>query len=163
MKVEDIMNRAVASCLPAMNLAEASALMWEYDCGALPVMTQTGELAGIVTDRDICIALGTRNVQPSLLTVREVFKDHPAVCRTGDDIDSALKTMRERKVRRLPVLGESMQLQGILSIDDVLLNARRSAGGGPSFISHDDVIETLQAICARARYLSKEAAAAVAA
>lgn len=160
MRVEDVMNRAVASCRPGMNLAEAAALMWEYDCGALPVITETGELAGMVTDRDICIALGTRDVQPSLLTVGEVFKEHLAVCRASDDIGTALKMMRERKVRRLPVTGESRQLKGILSIDDVVLNARRNGGSAPSFISYADVVETLQGICVRGHYLSKEPAAA---
>ena len=68
-----------------MNLAEVTALMWENDCGVLPVLNETGELAGIVTDRDLCMALGTRNVRPSDLCVRDVFKDHPLVCKSSDE------------------------------------------------------------------------------
>jgi CBS domain-containing protein len=73
-------------------------LMWENDCGALPALTETGELAGVITDRDICIALGTRNARASELTVRDVVGLPLLVCKSTDDIRSALQTMGEARI-----------------------------------------------------------------
>ncbi len=148
MTVENVMKKPVATCRQHMNLAEVTALMWENDCGALPVLNETGELAGIVTDRDLCMALGTRNVRPSDLCVRDVFKDHPLVCKSSDDIHTALRTMGKGKVRRLPVVNNEAVLEGIISMDDVILNAEHDGKLG-SVMSLRDVVTTLQAIYTR--------------
>jgi CBS domain-containing protein len=149
MTVKDVMTKPVATCGPETNLAEATALMWDNDCGVLPVTGETGELVGIVTDRDICIALGTRNVRSSDLCVREVIKNLTVVCKSSDDIRTALQTMREGKIRRLPVVNDDALLEGIVSMDDVVLNARSTDGKMGSGISHGDAITTLQAIYSR--------------
>ena len=60
MKVRDIMTTAPETCGRKTNLASVAAHLWRADCGVLPVIDQDRELVGIVTDRDICIALGTR-------------------------------------------------------------------------------------------------------
>jgi CBS domain-containing protein len=60
MKIEDVMTRNVYFCSPSMNLAEAVAMMWTDDCGALPVVNESGNVVGMITDRDICIALAAR-------------------------------------------------------------------------------------------------------
>jgi|SRR5579864_5982041 len=149
MTVRDVMTKPVATCGPETNLAEATALMWDNDCGVLPVTSETGELLGIVTDRDICIALGTKNVRASDLFVREVIKDHTFVCKSSDDIHTALQTMREGKIRRLPVVKDNALLEGIVSMDDVVLNARSTDGKMGSGISDGDAVTTLQAIYSR--------------
>src|SRR5579863_7725425 len=123
MTVEDVMTKHVATCHPESNLAEAIALMWENDCGALPVVAADGKLAGIVTDRDICIALGTRNLRSSDLSVGDVLEDHVVFCKVSDHIQTALQRMCKGKVRRLPVLDDNSRLTGIVSIDDIVLSA----------------------------------------
>lgn len=148
MAVKDVMTKQVATCRPETNLAEATALMWDNDCGVLPVLGETGELAGIVTDRDICIALGTRNVRASDLCVRDVVKGHTLVCKPADDIHTALQTMRDGKIRRLPVVKDD-SLEGIVSMDDLVLNAEHGDGKLGSGISYTDVVTTMQAIYAR--------------
>ena len=60
MRVRDLMTSDVKTCRPETNLAEAVKEMWEGDCGALPVVGDDGRVAGIITDRDICIAVATR-------------------------------------------------------------------------------------------------------
>ena len=160
MKVNDVMTRRVATCRPETNLAEAAALMWQNDCGVLPVLTETGELAGLVTDRDMCIALGTKDVQPSHLSVGAILRDHTLVCKSSDSIQTALHTMSEGKVRRLPVVGDNAQLVGILSMDDVVLNAERGTAKVGSVISSAAVVKTLQAIYARDNQPIAEAVAA---
>src|SRR5579864_7854091 len=149
MTVKDVMKKPVVTCRPEMNLAEATALMWDQDCGALPIEGESGELVGIVTDRDICIALGTRNVRASDLCVHDVIKDHTLVCKSPDDIHTALHTMREGKIRRLPVVNNDALVEGIVSMDDVVLNAQQGDGKISSGVSYGDVVTTLQAIYSR--------------
>ena len=148
MIVEDVMTTLVAVCKPDTNLAEATALLWENDCGALPITRETGELVGIVTDRDICIALGTRNIRSSDLHVKDIAQNQLLLCKRSDDIHTALQRMREGKVRRLPVVGEDSRLAGIISMDDIVLNARMDGRMGDA-ISYSDAISTLQAIYTR--------------
>ena len=148
MTIKEVMTKPVATCRLDTNLAEATALMWENNCGILPVLTETGELAGVVTDRDVCIALGTRDVRSSALSVQDVVNRQPRVCKTNDDIHTALWQMSEAKVRRLPVVNDDAMLEGIVSMDDVVLNAQNDARAG-SAISFGDIVTTLQAIYSR--------------
>jgi CBS domain-containing protein len=162
MTVRDVLTERVATCQPGTNLAAASALMWENDCGVLPVLTETGELAGILTDRDICIALGTRNRLPSEITAREVMGSGPSICKPTDDIRSALQIMREAKVRRLPVVDENGVLEGVVSISDIVLSVRRGylTAGSTTGVSNGELVAALQAICSRADHMSIASAAA---
>jgi CBS domain-containing protein len=162
MTVKDVLTDQITTCQPETNLAAASALMWEKDCGVLPVLNEGGELAGILTDRDICIALGTRNRLPSEIAVREVMGTNLSICKPTDDIRSALQTMREAKVRRLPVVRENGVVEGVVSISDILLCARRGFGvaGTASGVSNGDLISALQAICSRADRIPAQLAAA---
>ena len=148
MTVKEVMTKPVATCRLDTNLAEATALMWENNCGILPVLNETGELAGVVTDRDLCIALGTRNVRSAELCVRDVVNSPIQVCKASDDIHSALWSMSEGKIRRLPVVNDDAMLEGIVSMDDVVLNAQNDARAG-SAISFGDIVTTLQAIYSR--------------
>ena len=145
MLVKDVMNERAATCRPHTNLAEATALMWEHDCGSLPVITDDETLAGIVTDRDICIALGTRNVRASDLTVNDLIRNHTLTCTSSDDVQAALQVMRDGKVRRLPVVDAQGHLAGIVSMDDLVLSAEQD-GKGDSTVAYGDVVATLQAI-----------------
>lgn len=148
MKVQDIMNNQVATCNPGMSVAEAAALMWENDCGALPVI-QDEKLTGIITDRDIAIALGTRNCAASDLRVGEVMSGDIFACAPDDDIRQALKLMSECKVRRLPIINDEGSLVGILSMGDIVLQANRGDFRHTA-ISHEDVVATLKAISEKA-------------
>ena len=60
MKVQEVMTGNARTCRPESNLAEAVREMWEGDCGALPVLGSDDRVIGIITDRDICIAIATR-------------------------------------------------------------------------------------------------------
>jgi CBS domain-containing protein len=65
MNVKDVMVKNVSMCRPDNNLAEVTAIMWDARCGALPVEDGRGAVTSMITDRDICIALGTRNIRAS--------------------------------------------------------------------------------------------------
>jgi CBS domain-containing protein len=104
MTIQDVMNKSPKSCNPATNLAAIAELLWSGGYGALPVVDSNQKLADIITDRDICVALGTRNRRPSELVAKQVMSHPVATCESADDIHDALEIMRTRKVRRLPVV-----------------------------------------------------------
>ncbi len=139
MKVSEIACRPVASCTEETSLSSAARLMGDNDCGVLPVL-HAGKLVGIVTDRDICMAIAKSNTSPAEIPVKEVMTMNVATCQTTDDVGAALATMSRRQVRRLPVLDPQGPLFGILSLDDIVLRAEEPMPGGPPPpISHRDV------------------------
>ena len=139
MKVSEIACRPVASCTEETSLSSAARLMGDNDCGVLPVL-HDGKLVGIVTDRDICMALAKSNTSPAEIPIKEVMTMNVATCQTTDDVSAALATMSRRQVRRLPVLDPQGPIFGILSLDDIVLRAEEPVPGGPPPpISHRDV------------------------
>jgi CBS domain-containing protein len=142
MKVTEVMTSTPVGCAPATTLALAAQLMFEGDCGVLPVVSDD-RLVGVVTDRDLFIALGTSNRMASQLTVGEVMVPRVWTCGPDDDVRAALALMKEHKVRRLPVVGPANSLVGIVTINDLLLEA-----GPKGAVRSDAVIDALQGICA---------------
>lgn len=140
MKVRDIMTTSVRTCRPSTSLAEAGAEMLGGDCGILPVV-ENGTLVGVITDRDVCIALATRNQPASELTVGDVARTTVWTCTPEDDVQTALETMKAHQVRRLPVVAFGNTLVGMLSMNDIV-RAAGSAG-----VRGEQVIDTLKAIC----------------
>ncbi len=106
MKVKDVMMGTPYYCQPETNLGSATELMWNANCGFLPVEAADGKVIGVITDRDICIALGTRNRLAGDIAVGEVMSGKLYSCAPDDDIHMALQTMKEGKVRRLPVIAK---------------------------------------------------------
>jgi len=141
MRVEDVMIRNVKYCSPEMNLAAVAEILWKAGCGTLPVV-ENDRVIGVITDRDIAVALGTRNVKAADIKVRSVSLPKLFSTAPGEDIHTALHTMAMQKVRRLPVLDNTGALQGILCLDDVILNAEPRGE-----VAYADVVVTLQSIC----------------
>ena len=126
MQVQDIMTRIVKTARPDSNLAEVVEVMWTQNCGFVPLVDAEGKVTGVVTDRDIAIALGTRGVRAPELTSAEVASAPVVSCTSDENLYTALKTMGERKVRRLVVLDGNSELAGVLSMDDVVLYVEKS-------------------------------------
>ena len=122
MKIKDIMSSEPRTCSAGTNLAAAAALMLDGDCGILPVM-KDGKLVGVVTDRDMYIALATRNKRASEMTVGEVVQTPVYTCSPDDDVQAALETMKQHCVRRLPVEGFGGMVMGVVSMNDIVLAA----------------------------------------
>src|SRR4029077_9235899 len=97
------------------SLAEAVRLMWEKDCGVLPVVTADGKVSGMITDRDICVAIATRGQTADRIVVSAVIGAKVCGCTPDDDAVDALKIMKTQRVRRLPVVDAKGRLKGILS------------------------------------------------
>lgn len=148
MKVQDIMTSDVQCCGPDTNLAAAAKMMWDSDCGALPVLSVQGQVVGMITDRDICMAAATKNKPPSEITVWEAASGKAYTCRPSDDVDTALDIMKRERVRRLPVVDEEGMLQGIIAMNDFLLAAQEAKGRSLPAVSYEDVVHTMKAISA---------------
>jgi CBS domain-containing protein len=142
MKVTDVMTDSPRVCALDTNLAATAELMLDGDCGFLPVVEE-GKLVGVVTDRDLYIALATRNRRASEMTVREVVQTPVYTCRPDDDVRAALATMKQHQVRRLPVEGFGGTVVGIVSMNDLAL-----AAGPRKSLRDADVVNVLQTICA---------------
>jgi len=150
MKVKELMTATPYCCQPETNLGAATELMWNGNCGFLPVVGSDGKVFGVVTDRDICIALGTRNRLPGEIKVSEVITSQKLFyCCPADDVHVALQAMQTGRVRRLPVITHEGALAGIVSIDDALLKAEPMSAGKQPELSSDEVVRTYRAITER--------------
>jgi CBS domain-containing protein len=144
MKVREVMTEPALTCAPEASLAAAAGLMREADYGTLPVVDAQGHLVGIITDRDICLAMAGSHRNAINIAVHEVMTQKVLSALVDDDLHHALATMKSGRVRRLPVRNAIGQLKGIVSIEDVIV--RGLTGGG---IKTSDVVEALQAMYVR--------------
>jgi CBS domain-containing protein len=147
MRVDDIMSTKVATCAPRDSLEHAARLMWQEDCGCLPVMTDDRGLAGIITDRDICMAAlfqgrALRDLQVESAMARDVVH-----CGPEDSLATAERKMTEARIRRLPVLAVDGALVGLLSLADLAREAARQQNACRHSVSSSEVCSTLAAIC----------------
>ena len=129
MRVRDIMTQPPESCHLETTLAIASRRMRETGCGTLAVLDVSGRLAGILTDRDLALAIGDTRREASRVAVDKAMTHHVHTCRPDDDLHAALERMAAAKVRRLPVV-EDGDLKGLLSIDDIILWGQQEGGVG---------------------------------
>ena len=143
MKVKEFMTSDVKYCRPEESLATAAHLMWENDCGAIPVVDSNGKVQGMITDRDICIAAATRHRLASDIAIQEVISGAVYACLPGDDLKTALKTMQEKRVHRLPVINQAGGLEGILCLNDLILGSEKSAAAE---VPYGLIMETLKAV-----------------
>jgi CBS domain-containing protein len=150
MKVRDVMTPSAVCSKPDTNVGAAVALLWSYNCGMLPVVDPDNRLIGIVTDRDLCIAMGTRNRLPGELTVGEIAMQHVFTCKPDDEIHEALGTMAEKQVRRLPVVNDEGIPQGILSMDDIITHGDLNRWEGCCELSSEEIIRSLKRLYGKA-------------
>jgi CBS domain-containing protein len=145
MKVRDIMTRDAVSCTRETSLADAARLMLDGHFGTVPVTDADGKIAGILTDRDIAMAMAATRRSASNIAVHEAMTQGVRTCFEEDQVAAALKQMEEARVRRLPVVDAAGHVAGILSIDDLVLRALDRPGG----LSSSAFINTLTRIASR--------------
>ena len=123
MRVGEICNRTVVVAKRETVLTEAAHLMREHHVGSLVVVDASAKgnvPAGIVTDRDIVVAVVAEGVDPRKITVGDVMRPRLITVGEEDSVFDALRLMRGRGIRRMPVLAGDGTLAGIVTIDDVL-------------------------------------------
>jgi CBS domain-containing protein len=119
----DVCHRDVVVAPPSLSVDEAARLMRERHVGCLVVVEQgeSGRLpAGVITDRDIVMAVVARDVDAKTVRVSDVMSPSVVSVSEKDTLFDVLSLMRRRGVRRLPVTGAHGVLAGVLSLDDVV-------------------------------------------
>ena len=147
MTVKELQTSDVKTCGRDTDLATVAKMMWDGDCGAVPVVDDERKVIGMITDRDICIAAATRSSAPSEIRAGDVISSNGGVhsVKPDDDVRVAMRTMRKHRVRRLPVVDQQQHLRGILSINDLAIHTSPNL---PDSVPAQEFLETLQAICA---------------
>jgi len=122
-RVEDAMTKAVRSCREDESLSCAARLMWDHDIGAVPVLGSDGKLVGIVTDRDLCMAAYFSGERMSSIPVGRVMSKVVFTVEPGQSVEVAEDLMREKQVRRLPVI-DGGQVVGMITLGDLARTAK---------------------------------------
>ena len=100
-------------------------MMRHRDCGVVPVVDDERRVVGMLTDRDLCLAIVARNRKASDVKTKDLIKGEAIVCAADDKIESVLKKLRKYQIKCLAVVGASGELVGILSVGDILLGVRK--------------------------------------
>lgn len=143
MHLSEVMNHPVVTCPTDSTLDHAARLMWEFDCGIIPVINDQGRLAGVVTDRDICMAAYTQGRVLSAIPVSTAMATAVVAVHTEDAVETAEARMRENQVRRLPVLDAEDRPVGLVSMNDL---ARLASRARRSAVDRE-LVRTLAAVC----------------
>lgn len=117
--IRDVMTPDPVCVDPHDSAAEAARRMREVDSGAI-LVAEDGRLKGLLTDRDIVVRAIAEGRDPTQVEVQEICSADVQALRPDDDVDRAVQLMRDRHVRRIPVV-EGERPVGIVSIGDLAL------------------------------------------
>ena len=123
MSIGEVCNRDVVIVEPDADAAEASRMMREFHVGDLVVVERKGDMnvpIGIVTDRDLVLEVLAQEVEPASVSVKDLMVQPLETANEEDEIFDALHRMREKGLRRMPVVNAGGGLVGIITIDDIL-------------------------------------------
>lgn len=123
MDVGEICNRTTVFAYKSMSISDAARLMLEQHVGSLVIVEENGQgktITGMLTDRDIVVAVVARDFNAQTVRVGDVMSSNPATCRTEDSMADVLSLMRRHGVRRIPVTDAQDVLIGIVTMDDLL-------------------------------------------
>jgi len=146
MKISQIMKTDVEVCSLDDNLAAAASRMWDRDLGCLPVLDRDGQVVGVITDRDICMAAYTRGQRLQDIPVLVAMAKDVLSCPPDATLVEAEDIMRSGQVRRLPVIDSDGCLVGIVSLNDLALLAQHEIGRKTRDLSAQEITATLAAI-----------------
>ena len=149
MRVKELMTQQIQSCRPDDSLELAAQLMWDHDCGCIPVCAGDGasRTIGMITDRDICMGALFQGKPLRELRVSDAMARKVLACRPQDTLAEAEKAMRDARIRRLPVLDDQGSLIGMLSLADLAREATRERSQSRKEVTEVEVNNTLAAIC----------------
>jgi CBS domain-containing protein len=120
MNASNVMTERVQCIPPTASLQEAAASMKSLDVGALPVC-DNDRLIGMITDRDIAVRSAAVGQDPKLNAVRDAMTPHVIYCFDDQDISEVGQLMRDRQIRRIPVLNRQKRLVGMVSLGDLAI------------------------------------------
>jgi CBS domain-containing protein len=142
MKIEDLMSKDLHTCSPSETLDCAARVMWECDCGVVPIVDGAAHVVGMITDRDVCMAAYTQNKLLSQIPISSIGMKPVVTVRPDESPEQAESLMQRHQLRRLAVVDRDDRLVGMLSLNDL---ARR-AGRSPRDVKSEAIARTLAAI-----------------
>lgn len=131
---------------PDDDLATVANVMWDLDCGCVPIVGDGHRIAGMITDRDIAMAALMNGKPLHELRVSNVMAKEIVTAKVGDSLSTIQSIMRKSKVRRLPVVDADRKVVGIVSLHDIARAAMRARRSFFPSVSMKEVAMTLSEI-----------------
>jgi CBS domain-containing protein len=148
MKVKHVMTKDPSCCLASDPAPRAATIMRNENAGSVPVVadTESRKVVGIVTDRDLCMAIVVANREPGSVTVGDCMTATVVTCSPNDAVTKVTELMKDNQIRRVPVVDEAGALQGIVAMADVVSRAE---------VKSSEAHDTLKKVSQPAREPSK--------
>lgn len=143
MQIKSIMSQPPVTCPIDGTLDQPARLMWEFDCGFVPVVSDDGRLAGVVTDRDICMAAYFNGKPLNHIPVGTAMAHAVVAVHALDTVEQAEMLMRENGIRRLPVVDDEGRPVGVVAMNDLARLAARVKRGAVD----RELVKTLAEVC----------------
>ena len=119
MKSMEVMTKDPAACTTSDTVQQCADMMKNHDVGSMPVV-----------DRDVAVKVVAQGLDPRTTRVADIMSREPVVARPNEDLDQAIERMRDRQVRRLPVVDEEKRLVGIIAQADVATHGQNNKKTG---------------------------------
>ncbi len=123
MKCKKIMSHNIKSCTPECSVRDAVLIMKEQNCGVVPVVNESNQVQGIVTDRDVALYTVLNEKDPDTTKLKEFMNKKVVTCFEDDDIESAITKMQKSQIRRIPIVNQENELLGLISLGDLAVKA----------------------------------------
>lgn len=146
MNVGQVMTRNPRTCSMDDTMDAAARIMWENDCGCVPVVDKDGRTTAMITDRDICMAGYTQGRPLWQMRISSAASRELIAVREDDPVEMAERLMQRHQLRRLPVVDSNRRITGIVSLNDLARRGSSSAWRGE--LNSDAIARTLAAVCA---------------
>src|SRR5215472_8882516 len=130
MRVKDLMTQPACTVNVHDNANSAVKMMWEHDCGIVPVTDDEGHLIGVVTDRDVCMAAYFHGRPLTEIPIEAFMSRDPSACHAEDAVAHAEQVMSEHQIHRVPVVDQQGTPIGVLSLSDLAREVARTGNGG---------------------------------
>lgn len=128
MPIEKLIQRPLRTLPPDSSCVEAAKLLRDARVGAI-VVEEGGRPLGVVTDRDIAVRVVAQGLEPAKTPVRDVMSGHPVFLSGERSLDQLIGVMRDLAIRRVPIVDADGKLEGLVSLDDLLILIAEQLGG----------------------------------
>jgi CBS domain-containing protein len=120
MNVSTLAHRDVVACSDRDSAEEVAHRMWESDIGCLPVVDKAQRVVGIVTDRDLAMAAYLQGRPLRAIAVSTAMSREVVTCHERDRVADVTRWMRQRQIRRVPVVADDGTLRGMITLNDLV-------------------------------------------
>lgn len=146
MNASEVMKRPVHTCSIDDTLDRVARVMWENDCGCVPLVDGDGRAVAMITDRDVAMAAYTQGKALGEIAARSAASRSLATVRETTPLDAVETCMRDWKIRRVPVVDENDRVVGLVTLNDIAMHGT-PGGRRIGALSAEAITKTLQGIC----------------